>query len=283
MGFKLKKKNGNGDSAGLKKGGAFLDNIRTQLDQFSRLFGETEKSKPIIYRALIALALAVILLIYLFVSVPRSNQLTRSLGELRLLSQTISRQATEATASGTPEAMKKLVESEKQFAENLDTVESVYGKGSDEYKKVSGLWDTVAKNIDLIASQQKVINQLYDTNISISETIPEIQAEYNLMVDQMVRENMPSSQVIITKNQVFIAERILRSINSVLVGTDNSSVSANDFGADIDTFGVYLNAQLNGSSELGVDRISSAALRESVDSIKSDYDAVLKSAAATVL
>ncbi|CAM4368439.1 hypothetical protein F901_00343 [Acinetobacter dispersus] len=283
MGFKLKKKNGNGDSAGLKKGGVFLDNIRAQLDQFSRLFGETEKSKPIIYRALIALALAVILLIYLFVSVPRSNQLTRSLGELRLLSQTISRQATEATASGTPEAMKKLVESEKQFAENLDTVESVYGKGSDEYKKVSELWDNVSKNIDLIASQQKVINQLYDTNISISETIPEIQAEYNLMVDQMVRENMPSSQVIITKNQVFIAERILRSINSVLVGTDNSSVSANDFGADIDTFGVYLNAQLNGSSELGVDRISSSALRESVDSIKSDYDAVLKSAAATVL
>jgi twitching motility protein PilJ len=89
--------------------------------------------------------------------------------------------------------------------------------------KVNELWTNVSKNIDLIASQQKVINQLYDTNISISETIPEIQAEYNLMVDQMVRENMPSSQVIITKNQVFIAERILRSINSVLVGTDNSS------------------------------------------------------------
>jgi twitching motility protein PilJ len=95
------------------------------------------------------------------------------------------------------------------------------------------------------------------------------------MVDQMVRENMPSSQVIITKNQVFIAERILRSINSVLVGTDNSSISANDFGADIDTFGVYLNAQLNGSAELGVDRIESPDLRESLDSIKSDYDAVL--------
>ena len=76
-----------------------LENVRTQLDQFSRLFGETEKSKPILYRAIGALALAVILLIYLFVSVPRYNQLTRSLGELRLLSQMISRQATEATAS----------------------------------------------------------------------------------------------------------------------------------------------------------------------------------------
>ncbi|MDH1859253.1 methyl-accepting chemotaxis protein [Acinetobacter junii] len=284
MGFKLKKKNGSvNDSSGTKKSSAFLEKIRTQLDQFSRLFGETEKSRPILYRALIALALAVILLIYLFVSVPRSNQLTRSLGELRLLSQMISRQATEATASGTPEAMKSLVESEKRFAENLELVENVYGKGSAEYKKVNELWTNVSKNIDLIASQQKVINQLYDMNISISETIPEIQAEYNLMVDQMVRENMPSSQVIITKNQVFIAERILRSINSVLVGTDNSSISANDFGADIDTFGVYLNAQLNGSAELGVDRIESPDLRESLDSIKSDYDAVLKSAAETVL
>ncbi len=284
MGFKLKKKNGSGnDSSGTKMSSAFLEKIRTQLDQFSRLFGETEKSRPILYRALIALALAVILLIYLFVSVPRSNQLIRTLGELRLLSQMISRQATEATASGTPEAMKSLVESEKRFAENLELVENVYGKGSAEYKKVNELWTNVSKNIDLIASQQKVINQLYDTNISISETIPEIQAEYNLMVDQMVRENMPSSQVIITKNQVFIAERILRSINSVLVGTDNSSISANDFGADIDTFGVYLNAQLNGSAELGVDRIESPDLRESLDSIKSDYDAVLKSAAETVL
>ena len=197
--------------------------------------------------------------------------------------QMISRQATEATASGTPEAMKSLVESQQRFVTNLETVESVYGTGSEEYKKVDTLWGAVAKNIELITSQQKVINQLYDTNISISETIPEIQAEYNLMVDQMVRENMPSSQVIITKNQVFIAERILRSINSVLVGTDNSSVSANDFGADIDTFGVYLNAQLNGSAELGVERITSPDLRESVDSIKSDYDAVLKSAAETVL
>ena len=54
MGFKLKKKNGSGnDSSGTKKSSAFLEKIRTQLDQFSRLFGETEKSRPILYRALI--------------------------------------------------------------------------------------------------------------------------------------------------------------------------------------------------------------------------------------
>ncbi|KAA5595076.1 chemotaxis protein, partial [Pseudomonas aeruginosa] len=37
------------------------------------------------------------------------------------------------------------------------------------------------------------------------------------------------------------------------------------------------------NAELGVDRIADPALRESLESIKSEYDKVLKSAAATVL
>ncbi len=67
------------------------------------------------------------------------------------------------------------------------------------------------------------------------------------MVDQMARqEYMPSNQVVIAKNQVFIAERILRSISLVLTGNDGSRESADDFSADTETFGSYLNAQLNG-------------------------------------
>ncbi len=103
------------------------------------------------------------------------------------------------------------------------------------------------------------------------------------MVDQMARENMPSSQVVIAKNQVFIAERILRSIGSVLGGSDNSRASADDFNADTETFGAYLDAQLNGNAELGVTRIDQPAMRESLESIKADYDEVLKSASSSVL
>jgi len=236
MGFKLKKKNA-GESTNRAGGNALVAKIQSQTEQFSRVFGDSEKSKPLILGAAFCIILALFLLLYLFYSVPRNNEFTRSLGDLRLLSQTISRQATEATASGTPEAIKKLTDSQKAFAENLE----------------------------------------------ISESIPGIQAEYNLMVDQMARQNMPSSQVVIAKNQVFIAERILRSINSVLTGTTNSSASADDFSADTETFGSYLNAQINGSAELGVQQITEPALRESLDGIKAEYDEVLKSAAATVL
>lgn len=281
MGFKLKKK-GSSRVASEKSGVNFIATIQSKIEQFASLFGESEKSKPILYAALVCFVLALVSLAYLFYNVPRHNQLIRSLGELRLLSQTISKQATEATESGSQEAITKLQQSQKDFNENLLEIENIHGKSTDEYQKVQVMWTELSKNIDLISAHQKVLNQLYDTNISISETVPEIQAEYNLMVDQMARQGLPSSQVIIAKNQVFIAERILRSINSVLSGTDGN-VSTSDFGVDIDTFGTYLNAELNGNAELGVDRIADPALRESLESIKSEYDKVLKSAAATVL
>ncbi|HEX5381302.1 MAG TPA: methyl-accepting chemotaxis protein [Acinetobacter sp.] len=281
MGFKLKKKNA-GESTNRSGGNALVAKFQSQTEQFSRVFGDSEKSKPLILGAAFCIILALFLLLYLFYSVPRNNEFTRSLGDLRLLSQTISRQATEATASGTPEAIKKLTDSQKAFAENLETVNDIHAS-TPALREVDAQWKKVSENIDLIASQQKIINQLYDTNIAISESIPGIQAEYNLMVDQMARQNMPSSQVVIAKNQVFIAERILRSINSVLTGTTNSSASADDFSADTETFGSYLNAQINGSAELGVQQIAEPALRESLDGIKAEYDEVLKSAAATVL
>ncbi len=281
MGFKLKKK-GSSRVASEKSGVNFIATIQSKIEQFASLFGESEKSKPILYAALLCFVLALVSLAYLFYNVPRHNQLIRSLGELRLLSQTISKQATEATESGSQEAITKLQQSQKDFNENLLEIENIHGKSTDEYQKVQVMWTELSKNIDLISAHQKVLNQLYDTNISISETVPEIQAEYNLMVDQMARQGLPSSQVIIAKNQVFIAERILLSINSVLSGTDGN-VSTSDFGVDIDTFGTYLNAELNGNAELGVDRIADPALRESLESIKSEYDKVLKSAAATVL
>lgn len=96
MGFKLKKKSGNRGATG-KSSVNFIAKIQSKIEQFASLFGESEKSRPILYAALLCLICALISLAYLFYNVPRHNQLIRSLGELRLLSQTISKQATEAT------------------------------------------------------------------------------------------------------------------------------------------------------------------------------------------
>ncbi len=280
MGFKFKKKNTGEVSP--KKESALSKKLQPQIDQYARVFGDTDKSKPLLIAAVAALLIATLSLLSLFYTVPHSNSLTQSLGDLRLLSQTVSRQATEATASGTKESIDKLKSLQAEFNRNLDVVKSG-NSSSAELQTVENDWAKVSKNIDLIVSQQKFINTLYDTNIAIGEAIPGIQAEYNLMVDQMARQNLSSTQVIIAKNQVFLAERILRSISSVLVGVENSRETADDFSVDTETFGLYLNAQLNGSAELGVQRIENADLRASLESIQADYENVLKSAAAVVL
>lgn len=86
MGFKLKKKSGNRGATG-KSSVNFIAKIQSKIEQFASLFGESEKSKPILYAALLCLVCVLISLAYLFYNVPRHNQLIRSLGELRLLSR----------------------------------------------------------------------------------------------------------------------------------------------------------------------------------------------------
>ena len=198
MGFKLKKKN-IGDSA-LKSSSGVLTKAKSKINEFAKLFGDSDKSKPFIQMAFVSIVVAILLLLVLFYTVPRNNDLTRSLGELKLLSQTLSRQATEATGSGSEESINKLVASQKKFKENLEVVKDIHSS-SKEIANVEKTWGKVSTDIDMIAQHQKIINQLYDTNIAVADVIPGMQAEYNLMVDQMARDDMPSTQVVIAKNR----------------------------------------------------------------------------------
>lgn len=63
----------------------------------------------------------------------------------------------------------------------------------------------MAANVDLITAQQPLINQLHDANLALSESIPSIQAQYNLIIEQMSRQGTAGSQIAIAKNQVFFS------------------------------------------------------------------------------
>lgn len=280
MGLKLNKKNASENAQSSKS--VFATKFKSKVDQFSKLFGDTEKTRSYLQLGLVSLVVSILILLYLFYTVPRNNDLTRSVGELRLLSQTISRQSADVMASGNKESIQALTDSQKKFAENFETVQDIH-RHNDALDKVDTIWKGVDQDINVITSQQKIINQLYDTNVAFTETIPGIQAEYNSMVGQMLSSNMPGQQVVVAKNQVFIAERILRSIGEVLNPSKAVSEDATDFNEDIETFGKFLDAQLNGNAELNVAKIESGEIRESLQRVKEDYDGVIKSASSAVL
>ena len=56
MGFKLKKKN-TGEGSSRKIGDVLFAKIQSQTDQLSRVFGDSEKSKPLILGAAFCLVL----------------------------------------------------------------------------------------------------------------------------------------------------------------------------------------------------------------------------------
>ena len=135
MGFNIKKSAS--DGAGL------LNKVQEQVDQASRVFGDSEKSKPYIYGAAFSLLLALVFLAYLLYSVPKNNAYTQSLGELRLLSQTLPNQAAMTTSAGTPEALKQLAVVKDEFAGHLDRVQSG-NANSDALKNIEASWTKVA-------------------------------------------------------------------------------------------------------------------------------------------
>ena len=206
----------------------------------------------------------------------------KSLCELKVLSLLIPRQSEEAVQSGYMESIRAL----KQSQEKLNQTMALVQKNEPNDSALANLLkdgQMINKNIDIIANNQRHLNSLYDYKLVVFEKIPGIQAEYNLLTDMMARQNYPSDQVIIAKNQVFIAERILRSINSLSEINEFSSDSMDGFLADFDVFNTYLQAQLNGNAELGVKRVNDAKMREGLLSIQEDIQIILESKAFNLL
>lgn len=256
--------------------------VQTYWDKTASAFGDPKQAKPMLWVGVLGLVVTLISIIYLFINVPNNTNLTRDVGELRLLSQQIARYATVASVSGDPQAAENLKNAQTLFAQNLKAVHGIYGQSATAIKDVDKQWSTINSGVDLILSNQKTVNGLYDIGVSISDAIPDIQDKYNKVVNGLVASGAPSTQVALAKNQVWLTERILRSVKSVLAGDEDSVASGDTFSSDIEMFGQYLNGQLQGDNSLGVPMVDSPALRPVLIDIKDTYDNVIAKAASKV-
>lgn len=199
-----------------------------------------------------------------------------SLCDLKVLTLQIPRQSADVIVYASPSSVERLKLSQEKFNQVLDTVNAKYTNHGGMNKILKDA-SRINANIDLLVKYQDQIEALQDFDFYLQENIPEIQAEYNLLTDHLTRLNYPPSQVIIAKNQVFVAERILRSMHKVTLGDKHIVDNIDDFFADLETFNLYLEAQLNGNPELGVKRVKDVEGRESLLSIQESTREILAS------
>nr|WP_254007555.1 methyl-accepting chemotaxis protein [Pseudomonas izuensis] len=184
-------------------------------------------------------------------------------GELRVLSQRIAKNATEA-AAGKAAAFKLLSDARNDFAQRW----SYLKKGDPstglppapaavrpEMRAVQVDWERLLKNTDAILSSEQTVLSLHQVAATLAETVPQLQVEYEKVVEILLQRGAPAAQVAMAQRQSLLAERILGAVNTVLSGDENSQQAADAFGRDAARFGQVLNGMLQGNVALRVSQV----------------------------
>ncbi len=191
----------------------------------------------------------------------KDEQYIKHANELRVLSQELAKNATEA-AGGTEEAFREL----RTARENFEQRWRYLTQGNDSVglppasiegmNDVQQVWDKVNDNAGQIVRSRDIILSLHEVAATLSETIPQLQVEYDEIVEILLDNNAPAEQVAVAQRQSWLAERIVRSVNKVLAGGEDAVMAADAFGRDASLFGRVLNGMIDGNVAMNISQVT---------------------------
>lgn len=203
-------------------------------------------------------------------------------GELRVVSQRIAKNATEA-AAGKAEAFRQLSEARNDFerrwrylleGDRHTGLPPAPHEVADEMRAVQADWDRLRKNADTILASEQTVLSLHQVAATLSETVPQLQVESEKVVDILLRRGAPAGQVAMAQRQSLLAERILGSVNTVLAGDESASQAADAFGRDAARFGVVLNGMLAGNPAQQISQVQDPQARARLEDIAELFEFV---------
>lgn len=201
-------------------------------------------------------------------------------GDLRVLLHQVSTSSREAT-SGDAAAFVTL----KKASERIDSTRQIMTAGgsglpgvgelvSDELAELEKVWGAVKANAETIVSNRDRILFLHDVGKTLNESIPELQREYDAVVNVLVSSGASSDQIVLAQKQLLLAERIGRNVDKMLSGADSTQQAANQFNLDASIFGDVLNGMLKGNRKMGINRVTDLKARTSLNKISELFDYV---------
>ena len=243
----------------------------TQLNPVSAV--KSSRSSAQIAALFVVLILSIILLFanfaYLNTQANYDKQYIGHAGELRVLSQRIAKNATEA-ASGKTVAFRLLSEARNDFEQRWSYLKkgdpgtglpSAPPAVRNEMDAVQRDWENLRKNTDTILASEQTVLSLHQVAATLAETVPQLQVEYEKVVEILLQSGAPAAQVAVAQRQALLAERILGSVNTVLAGDDNSVQAADAFGRDAGRFGQVLEGMLGGNPAIHITRVQDPGAR----------------------
>lgn len=208
--------------------------------------------------------------------------------DLRVLSQEIAKNASEA-AGGKAEAFDQLKRSRDDFERLWNLIlqgNPVSGLPPSEMAQNSDVqqrWNEVKNSADQILANKDTVLSLHLVAETLSETIPQLQVEYDDIVQILLENDAPADQVAVAQRQSLLAERIVRSVNNVLSGDEDAVIAADRFGRDAKLFGRVLSGMVEGNNVMGISQVTDEdavygleAIAEMFEFVNENVDAILE-------
>ncbi|TWR88572.1 chemotaxis protein [Pseudomonas saxonica] len=228
---------------------------------------EGSRSRAQIMVLFVALIVFIMLLFanfaYLNTQTNYDKQYISHAGELRVLSQRIAKNATEA-AAGKAAAFKLLSDARNDFSQRWgylkhgDPATGLPPAPSAVHKEMQAVqrdWENLLDSTNAILASEQTVLSLHQVAATLAETIPQLQVEYEKVVEILLQRGAPAGQVALAQRQTLLAERILGAVNTVLAGDANAAQAAGTFGRDANRFGQVLNGMLEGNEGLRISEV----------------------------
>ena len=228
---------------------------------------EGSRSRSQIIVLFIALIVFIMLLFanfaYLNTQSNYDKQYISHAGELRVLSQRIAKNATEA-AAGKAAAFKLLIDARNDFSQRWgylkkgDPATGLPPAPAAVHKEMQAVqrdWELLLNNANAILASEQTVLSLHQVAATLAETVPQLQVEYEKVVAILLQRGAPASQVALAQRQSLLAERILGAVNTVLAGDETAAQAADAFGRDANRFGQVLNGMLEGNAGLRISQV----------------------------
>ncbi|WP_346838504.1 methyl-accepting chemotaxis protein [Microbulbifer sp. SAOS-129_SWC] len=204
----------------------------------------------------------------------------QDVAELRALAYQVVSQAPSAT-TGDEQAFADLKKTVGQMGDIWNQL-----KGADagtrralqkELSDYSQIWRQVREQANTIIGNKDSIIFLNDVASTLNDSLPELQAEHNNIVEILLANNAPANQVEQAQLQVWRAERIGRNIDKMLQGGDDAEAAADQFNTDASLFGKVVEGMKNGDVVMGISRVTDPEARKSLDEITELFEFVSSS------
>jgi twitching motility protein PilJ len=201
-------------------------------------------------------------------------------GELRVLAQQISTSSRQATA-GEAEAFDQLAKSRSKFNQTIGILQNgaadlppAANLLSTELSDLGGLWNKVNAASSTIVDNRERILFLHEVAKTLNASIPELQVEYNNVVEILLENRAPSDQVAVAQRQSWLAERIARNVDKMLQGQAAAKEAADQFNLDASLFGSVLNGMLQGNKAMQISRVTDQDAKASLEEINKLFEFV---------